>query len=112
MKNFSKIFDLIKKTGDRFIIENNKGELFVIMDLKKYEDLVFKNSDVRSLNKDELINKINKDISIWKSEQDENQENFFPSSDEAKATGEAALFDEGNRFEEDKYYFEPEEDAF
>ena len=109
MKNFHKIFELVKKTGDRFVVEDNQGDLFVIMDMAQYENLALGSDEIRTLSKEELVNKLNKDISIWKSEQEEEEltvpQNFPNFSEENTELSEAEL-------EEDKYYFEPNEDAF
>lgn len=64
--------NLAKKTGDRLIIFDNikAEEAYVVLSLKDYENLVLGRSEVRGLTEDELLDKINRDIAIWKSEQD------------------------------------------
>lgn len=67
-----KAFNLAKKTGDRLIVfEGPKSDNgYVVMGLEDYEKLTIGKSDVRDLTEDELLDKINRDIAIWKSEQD------------------------------------------
>ncbi|MFH1661494.1 MAG: hypothetical protein ABIA02_00110 [Candidatus Falkowbacteria bacterium] len=71
-----KVIDLVKKTGDRIIVFDsaNADNVYAIMSIKDYENLVLGRSEVRGLTEDELLDKINRDIAIWKSEQDLNNE--------------------------------------
>lgn len=67
-----KAIDLVKKTGDRLMVFDsaNPDNVYVIMSLKDYENLILGKSEVRGLTEDELLDKINRDIAIWKSDQD------------------------------------------
>ena len=66
-----KAIELARKTGDRLIVYNTeKKDIFVVMSLNEYEKLVIGRSEVRHLTEDELLDKINRDVAIWKSEQD------------------------------------------
>lgn len=69
----SKAINLAKKTGDKLIVfDSSKPEnVFVVLSLKDYENLVLGKSEVRGLTEDELLDKINRDIAIWKSDQGE-----------------------------------------
>lgn len=69
---FSKAINLAKKTGDRLIVFDSAkpDNAFVILALNDYENLILGKSEVRGLTEDELLDKINRDIAIWKSEQD------------------------------------------
>ncbi|MFA6306951.1 MAG: hypothetical protein WCV70_03420 [Patescibacteria group bacterium] len=68
-----KAINLAKKTGDKLIVfDSSKPEnVFVVLSLKDYENLVLGKSEVRGLTEDELLDKINRDIAIWKSDQSE-----------------------------------------
>jgi hypothetical protein len=85
MKNqLQKALSLTKKTGDRLIVFDlsQDSEPFVVMDLNEYEKIVIGKSEVRGLTEDELLDKINRDIAIWRSEQNhdeanDNQAKFF-----------------------------------
>ncbi len=72
-----KAINLAKKTGDKLIVfdSSKPDNIFVVMSLKDYENLVLGKSEVRGLTEDELLDKINRDIAIWKSDQRE-AENF------------------------------------
>jgi hypothetical protein len=67
-----KAIDLVKKTGDRLMVFDsaNPENIYVVMSLKDYENLILGKSEVRGLTEDELLDKINRDIAIWKSDQD------------------------------------------
>lgn len=70
---FQKALDLAKKTGDRIIVfDNNSGKesVYVVMNLDEYEKMIVGNSEVANLTEEELLDRINRDIAIWKSQQD------------------------------------------
>lgn len=70
-----KAINLAKKTGDKLIVfDSSKSDsAFVVMSVKDYENLIFGKSEVRGLTEDELLDKINRDIAIWKSDQREDE---------------------------------------
>lgn len=70
-----KAIKLAKKTGDRVIIVDsaNSEDAFVVMGLDEYENLIIGKSEVRGLTEDELLDKINRDIAIWKTDNDEDK---------------------------------------
>lgn len=72
-----KAIDLVKKTGDRLLVFDSakSDNVYAIMNLKDYENLVLGKSEVRGLTEDELLDKINRDIAIWKSEKEFNNNN-------------------------------------
>ena len=65
-----KAINLTKKTGDRLIIfdKSESEEPYVVMTLNDYEKLVIGHSEVRGLTENELLDKINRDIAVWKSD--------------------------------------------
>ncbi len=69
--NIKKVISLVKKTGDRLVVydPDNSDNIFVIMSIAEYEKLIIGKSEVRNLTENELLDKINRDIAIWKSEQ-------------------------------------------
>ena len=100
MKNLKRILELIRKTGDRYIFEDEQGNIFVIAGVDDYENLVLKNNNIKNLSEEELLNKINKDIAIWQASKE--KDSLPETWDELKDKIEAV--------EEDRYYFEPAED--
>ena len=81
-KELKKIFNLVKKTGDRVVVYDAQEteETFILMDFNSYESLIsktpeespreFKLEEVKGLTEEDLTDKINQEISLWK-----NQEN-------------------------------------
>jgi hypothetical protein len=66
-----RFINLIAKTGDKLLVydRHNPDDSFVVVGLTQYEQLIAKVSNVRDLTEDELIDKINSDITVWKSSQ-------------------------------------------
>ncbi len=66
-----RLIHLINKTGDKLVVfdRSRPDDAFVISSLEQYERMVKEVADVRGLTEDELIDKINQDIALWKSEQ-------------------------------------------
>ncbi len=123
MDQLRKIISLIKKTGDRVVVLDEKSESgYVVMTISEYEKLILGQSGVQGLTEDELLAKINRDIAIWKDFQEKSQlpidqydfaqdlGNFgeiYPKNED--------FFEENNQKnkenDEDQYYFEPIEQA-
>ncbi len=75
MKSLQKVFDLITKTGDRCIVVSEElSEVYAIMSLKEYERIMLGKAEVADLTEDELLDRINRDIAVWKSQQQEEQD--------------------------------------
>ena len=65
-----KAINLVNKTGDRLLVVDmaNPEQVFAVMSIDEYEKLVIGRSDVIGLTENELLDKINRDIAIWKSD--------------------------------------------
>ncbi len=87
-----RLIHLINKTGDKLIVfdQQNSDNCYVISSLSGYEDIVKEGSDVKGLTEDELIDKINRDIAVWKSDQRETLD-FSNFSEEFVASEEAPV---------------------
>lgn len=75
--SFDRLLRLAKKTGDRLIVHDEMmGDDVVIMNIDQYENLwdqaqIKKDqSEVRELSERGLIDKINRDIAIWRANQE------------------------------------------
>lgn len=70
-----KAFDLSRKTGDKLIVfDSSRPEnTFVVLPIDEYEKMVSVKK-VTDLTEGELIDKINRDIALWKSDQEEQVE--------------------------------------
>ena len=62
--------NLIAKTGDKLLVydRHNPDNSFVVVSMNEYERLTATTDTVKGLTEDELIDKINRDISLWKHE--------------------------------------------
>jgi len=109
--SFQKIIRLIEKTGDKCIILNQNGEdAYVVMALKDYEGFIDSASGLKNLSEEEFLEKINRDIAIWRSAQE--NENFAEWENTI-----SQKISRKNEFEppekeviepkDDTYYFEP-----
>jgi len=74
IQSLQKVFNLINKTGDRCIVLNpDNGDAYAIMSLPEYERVMLGRSEISDLTEDELLDKINRDIAVWKSLQSNEQ---------------------------------------
>ncbi len=72
MSSFDRLIELAKKTGDRLIVHDPyEGKDMVVMDIDSYEHMVLGKRPVRDLSERELIDQINRDISAWRVNQEE-----------------------------------------
>lgn len=123
-KLLQKAMNLAKKTGDRIIVVDiaKSEEAFIIMGINEYEKLVVGYSEVRNLTEDELLDKINRDIAIWKSDNkaDDNYKNenkyYSESIDEIikdkYVLNDSCNNDINNIIDEDMYYYNEEDVNF
>lgn len=79
MNNFKKILNLIKKTGDKMVVTDENGDSsFVVMPLDEYERIVEGSNELGGLSENELWNKVDRDIALWKqSHNDEFNDDVF-----------------------------------
>lgn len=103
-----KAINLAKITGDRIIVIDSSGSeaAFAVMNLKEYEEFILGQNEIRDLTEEELLNRINRDVAIWKSENDRNFEK----------NGEFTGRQERNKMdavvEDNLYYYQEPESAF
>ncbi|KKQ79245.1 MAG: hypothetical protein UT02_C0043G0005 [Parcubacteria group bacterium GW2011_GWC2_38_7] len=98
-EQWTKIFSLVKKTGDKVIVFNEKeNDSLVVMPLSQYEELVYQQKQVIGLTEDEMLDRINQDIAQWQASQPEiNLEENVEKKDDLEKGEE----------EEERYYVEP-----
>lgn len=120
MSNLQKVVDLIKKTGDKAIVLDQNGDPnYVLMTFGDYEGLILGKSEVRGLTEAELLDKINRDIAVWKEGQkvqdsDVEELDLLKESSNFRSFSEAFDSDinqikEGEDLDnddEDRFYFE------
>lgn len=70
-KQFDKVLDLAAKTGDKVIVMSESHDPYVVMTVTEYEGLLRNYDSVKNLSEEELLDKINRDIAVWKASQDD-----------------------------------------
>jgi hypothetical protein len=73
MTQLQKAILLARKTGDKLIVfdSSNPETAYVIMALDQYERIAENQTKITGLTEQELLDKINRDIAVWKSEQED-----------------------------------------
>ncbi len=121
-KQFDKDLDLAAKTGDKVIVMSESHDPYVVMSVKEYEGLIRNYDSVKNLTEEELLDKINRDIAVWKASQDdlddydlsqfkvdslkkEDQKENVVKEDNRVLAEDKDTLSSGN--DEDKYYIEP-----
>jgi len=110
-KILKKVLNIIRKTSGTYIISKESGEDgLVILPLSEYEALIEQGSDVKGLSEEEFLQKINRDIAVWRSgQEDEKYDEFDVNLDKNQETSSEAEDERGEVSEDrdDRYYFEP-----
>jgi len=103
--------EIAKKTGDRLIVFDNvkSADPYVVLSLDEYERLAIKRANVRGLTEEELLDKINRDIAVWKSEREFFNEYLRGDDYEADNSHENEDDECEDEELEEELYFEPEE---
>ena len=67
-----KAIELARRTGDRLIIfdKSISSEPYVVMSMREYEKLATNRQFLLDLTEEELLDKINRDIAAWKSQEE------------------------------------------
>lgn len=97
---FDRILNIIKKTGDRVVIINpDSNSSYVVMSLEDYEKMAGIAINLTRKEPTDKIEKINRDIALWREEEIK------------KAGGSPGSEDEDNKIDESEsqFYFEPVE---
>jgi len=118
-QELKKVIKLVKKTGDRIIVfDPDEGEEnFVVLPWEEYERLLsnsgfiaqnqFSGEEVKNLTENELIDKINRDIAAWKTE---NEDKKLDSYKIIESVLESEPEEEVEPEEDNFYYYNEPED--
>jgi prevent-host-death family protein len=106
-KEFSEILELSKKSGGKYIIVEEGKPSYVLMDVKEYKKMASNegNIAIEDMSKEELIEKINRDIAIWHSSKDEEEKGI----DDHFLSGDSS---NNNTKDEAQYLYEDLDDEF
>lgn len=80
--------EILDYAGGRYIIVENGKPKYIVMNFKEYKDALLDRKSIKTLTEEELVDKINSDISLWR---------------ENKGNSEEALVDEIEKLEEIEY---------
>ena len=86
-EEFKKVLNLVKRSGDKLVLFDTASDTaFMLLPLSEYEKTLAGGSSVRGLTEEELLAKINRDISTWRETQkleqvsDNNNEMSMPEA--------------------------------
>ncbi len=116
------VINFIQKTKERCIVLDQKANFaYVIMPFGMYKNFIG-GAAIKDLSEDELLEKINRDIALWKSAQDAQNRPEWESltelseavalkrsgnQDISQETGESSKTAQTKEEVKDRYYFEP-----
>jgi len=101
-----KILEFVKKTGEKGIFFDHDGE-YVLMKLDDLYSLSQRSTDFANLSEEEMLNRINRDIALWRESQREAGE-MLDTHDLAPEVGDEEIWTQKEDFddkEEDDEYF-------
>jgi hypothetical protein len=78
-KELKEILDL---AGGRYIIVENGRPKYIVMNFDEYKSAVLDRKSVQALTEEELIEKINSDISLWREKQTVDDESLLDEIEE------------------------------
>ncbi|HSR88814.1 MAG TPA: hypothetical protein VLK22_00235 [Candidatus Udaeobacter sp.] len=71
----NRIIKLIKRTGEKTVIMDNESDaVMMLMDLGVYEKMLDRSQGVEKLTEEELLEKINRDVAIWRASNNDKNE--------------------------------------
>ena len=114
LNQLQKAINLAKITGDKImVIDSLKPDsAFVVMRLEEYEKFVLGQNELRSLTEEELLDRINRDIAIWKSENDEKAQEKGEYPEEEKKISPYSYKDLMKKKEKEFDFDEDDEDMY
>lgn len=90
----NRVISLIKRTGDKTIIMDNESDaVMMLMDLGMYEKMLDNHTGVEKLTEEELMEKINRDVAIWRARNDKEWVSPFGGSPAGRETSVAPSSD-------------------
>ena len=107
------VIELINKTGDSCIVlDADANPAYVILPFAEYKKIIENRDAVTELTEEELLNKINRDIALWRQRQESElgaleRSDFMPEKIDSVDDAELPAEEETAEAEVEKYYFEP-----
>ncbi len=67
----NRVISLVRRTGDKTVIMDNESDaVMMLMELGAYEKMLDNHQGVEKLTEEELLEKINRDVAIWRAYND------------------------------------------
>ncbi|MBP6859675.1 MAG: hypothetical protein KBC69_03600 [Candidatus Magasanikbacteria bacterium] len=82
MKNsqIDRVIKLVRRTGDKVVLMDNESDaVMMLMELGSYEKMLANSEGVEKLTEEELMEKINRDVAIWRASNDRERLETFDS---------------------------------
>jgi len=121
-KELEQVLHIMAKTGDKVIVVSESHAPYVLMSIGEYEAFLKGGSSVKDMTEQQLLDKINRDIAVWKASQEDlsdyDLDDFRVKSLRKEENKQPILLpssenpvnvDKHEVEEEDKYYIEPVE---
>ncbi len=105
MSNWTDIIKTIKKVNQEVIVIDGE-ETLVVMPFKRFNALLDDRNKIRQMNEEEFLNEINRQVAIWRANQEETVE--LPLSAASEAVN--GQIDQVDNIDNDTFYIEPVED--
>ncbi len=80
--------DIMKLAGGRYIFVENGKPAYIVMDFKEYRSAILDKKSIQALTEEELVERINSDIALWR---------------EKQSAGDDAMIDEIEELEDVEY---------
>jgi len=104
MSNWQDITKLVRKIDHPVIVMDDPDTL-VVMKLSEYDRLISVKSEMTSLSEEEFLNRINRQIALWRASQGEAVSSDFSDQSEEPIGTNATTID--TKGDEDTFYIEP-----
>ncbi|PIT87971.1 MAG: hypothetical protein COU31_00195 [Candidatus Magasanikbacteria bacterium CG10_big_fil_rev_8_21_14_0_10_40_10] len=91
-KQIDNLFRLMRLTSDRAIIPDTESErLFVIIDGSEYEQIIGHKSSLLGLSEEDMMNRINKDIALWRAQNSSENLDWYEGNDYGSVSKDKGL---------------------
>lgn len=104
MSNWTDIIKTVKKVNQEVIVMDGE-ETLVVMSLKRFNALLDNRNEIRQMSEEEFLNEINRQVAIWRANQEETGEAPFSDPSEVVASQDNKVDNDDN----DTFYIEPVE---
>jgi hypothetical protein len=74
----NRVIKLVRRTGDKVVLMDNESDaVMMLMELEAYEKILNNSESVEKLTEEELMEKINRDVAVWRANNDKERLDTF-----------------------------------